>query len=547
MACVGVFVSHLYGFRRYENAAMRRQIRRGSRGVVGGRRYVAGMTSMTVTRRLPVCGPLNAGKATMLASMGAELDRVRTVVWARFSGAKTAYLSKRQIRDRLMAEDAPASYDVPQRLWRATVEDTVDKIRAFQRAVIATEVRPKIYARAGDDKAERNRLLLLAKAGRWREDAWLSRQCRNAFAGKRPQPRRLGRIVADNCSYDVARDQKGRMWLAVMTNTRGQRLRLNLGLLPDKMAPISTIQISPDNRGGWQVIAAYPAHRVSSIRPQQANLTPVEGIDAGVTEVFTDTRGRRYCANQYTKIAARAERDRARCKARNKLRATRDRHLARAAAATEMGKRAAARAARAKAHRIERHNLGRTKLSRQRAHDRAVVKDAVYQAVHDLVDTTAHVVAEDLSGLRGKSRFGRTANLVYATWQRSFLADALASVPSRRGSAVTMVNPAYTSQQVHPCGHLGVRRGKNVYCQTAGCPQQGIVFDTEINAARVIRDRVTDPTITRYTPTHEVKRILIERAGTVENCPTTTQAATTPGGGCERNNSFPMQTATQEK
>ncbi len=137
-----------------------------------------------------------------------------------------------------------------------------------------------------------------------------------------------------------------------------------------------------------------------------------------------------------------------------------------------------------------------------------MTKDAVYQAVHDLVDTTAHIVAEDLSGMRGKSKFGRTASRVYAAWQRSFLADALASVPSRRGSAVTLVNPAYTSQQVHPCGHLGIRR-KNVYCQTAGCPQQGIVFDTEINAARVIRDRVTDPQITRYTPKHEVKRILI--------------------------------------
>jgi IS605 OrfB family transposase len=185
----------------------------------------------------------------------------------------------------------------------------------------------------------------------------------------------------------------------------------------------------------------------------------------------------------------------------------RDRYRSRAEAAADVGDTAAARAAAAKARRIERNNLGHEKLSAQRAHDRAVTKDAVYQAVHDLVDTTAHVVAEDLAGLRGKSKFGRTASRVYAAWQRSFLADALASVPSRRGSAVTLVNPAYTSQQVHSCGHLGVRRGKNVYCQTAGCPQQGIVFDTEINAARVIRDRATDPQITRYTPKHEVRQI----------------------------------------
>jgi hypothetical protein len=67
-----------------------------------------------VARRLPVCGRLNLGKAATLASMGAELDRVRGVVWARFAGAKTAALSKRQIRDRLMAEGASDGFAVPQ-------------------------------------------------------------------------------------------------------------------------------------------------------------------------------------------------------------------------------------------------------------------------------------------------------------------------------------------------------------------------------------------------------------------------------------------------
>jgi hypothetical protein len=61
-----------------------------------------------------------------------------------------------------------------------------------------------------------------------------------------------------------------------------------------------------------------------------------------------------------------------------------------------------------------------------------------------------------------------------------------------------------------------------------------------MNAARVIRDRATDPQISRYTPKHEVKQILINRAGTVEYCPTTTQAATTDAG-CERNNLPPRR------
>lgn len=48
------------------------------------------MTSagQTVARRLPVQRGVNAGKAAALASMGAELDRVRAVVWARFRGPR---------------------------------------------------------------------------------------------------------------------------------------------------------------------------------------------------------------------------------------------------------------------------------------------------------------------------------------------------------------------------------------------------------------------------------------------------------------------------
>lgn len=177
LAIVGVFSRRLNGWCRYETQP------RTDRADVGGRGYGA---LMKVARRLPVLGQLNAGKAATLWVTGAELDRVRAGVWARFSGAKTAHLSKRQIRDRLMADGAPAKFNVPQRLWRATVEDTVDKIRAWQQAVVVTEVRPKIYARTGDDNHERKRLLGLAKSARWREDAWLSRQCRRRLPQSGP-------------------------------------------------------------------------------------------------------------------------------------------------------------------------------------------------------------------------------------------------------------------------------------------------------------------------------------------------------------------------
>jgi hypothetical protein len=68
--------------------------------------------SARVARRLPVVGVVNGGKAQTLSLMGEELDRVRGGVWFRFAGVKSAALSKRQIRDLLMSEGAPAEFKV---------------------------------------------------------------------------------------------------------------------------------------------------------------------------------------------------------------------------------------------------------------------------------------------------------------------------------------------------------------------------------------------------------------------------------------------------
>jgi hypothetical protein len=80
-------------------------------------------------------------------------------------------------------------------------------------------------------------------------DPWLACQCRKAFANKWPAVRKSGLIVAANLSCNAQRDNKNRLWLAVMTAVRGRRLRLNFGTLPDQLVLTSRIQISTDGRG----------------------------------------------------------------------------------------------------------------------------------------------------------------------------------------------------------------------------------------------------------------------------------------------------------
>ena len=104
------------------------------------------------------------------------------------------------------AEDASTNLVVPQRLWRATVEHAAGKARA------------------------------------WR----------------------------DNCSYNTVRDDHGKVWLAVMTPTRGQRLRLDLDPLPEHLVPTSTIQIGQasclgkGDAASWSGVSCGTAYFVSA-------------------------------------------------------------------------------------------------------------------------------------------------------------------------------------------------------------------------------------------------------------------------------------------
>ncbi|MCY4520588.1 MAG: zinc ribbon domain-containing protein, partial [Caldilineaceae bacterium] len=76
----------------------------------------------------------------------------------------------------------------------------------------------------------------------------------------------------------------------------------------------------------------------------------------------------------------------------------------------------------------------------------------------------------------------------------------------RRGSALALVNPAYTSQIDSRTGLLqGRRRWDRFYCL------DGVVLDADANAACNILARLYDEEITLYMPYREVKALLAEQ------------------------------------
>ncbi len=83
---------------------------------------------------------------------------------------------------------------------------------------------------------------------------------------------------------------------------------------------------------------------------------------------------------------------------------------------------------------------------------------------------------------------------------------ALLGVSHRRGSAVVLVNAAWTSQVDSRNGFLiGERKGDRFYCF------DGAVLDADQNAARTVKARLSDPEIDLWTPYQRVKSILLER------------------------------------
>jgi IS605 OrfB family transposase len=469
-----------------------------------------------VTRILPVVVQPNAAKHEKLIGMASECGKLRSYLWRRFDGISYAHKSARQVRDILAKENTHNSYALQQRVWRACVEDCLNKISAAHEAQLVS-VRSKVHNRTVDE-TERKRLYTLLRKGTYRTDPWLHRHVRKAHHTSRSHRDAKPRLVFDNYSYDTELDSHGRTWISVMSSVRGERIRLCLGVLPEHLIPTTTIELIHNGKR-WSVHAAFEEHTVTQTRSTNSGGTV--GVDAGVTEILTDSNGNRYGVGSGKKLYAETEKRTAKLAKRAKLRKIRDRHAERAAELYAAGRHQEAKRAAKKARRITDNNLGKRKLTATTEKLRIQHRDAVFRAVHELFDNAASVVAEKLSAMGGKSKYGRRMSRLLSSWQRSHLSEALEAVSRRRGSSVTLVNPAYTSQHVFVCGHLGVRSGDRVHCETENCSQRGVMYDADINAALNILWRANDPRITVYTPYREVKRIIEETP--VENCPTRTR------------------------
>jgi IS605 OrfB family transposase len=453
---------------------------------------------------------LNAGKYAQLAEQAARLGLVRSAVWQRHGSVRGAQVRDRTVRDQWMADGTGASFGVLANPWKETVRDAMANIRANREAA-KVKAREAVRRRTTDEQ-ERRRLYELLKADRWAADPYLARIMRKCWP--RGHNHTANQIVVRADQYTTwTLAESGKVWLAVPGLERRSRVAIPLDTT---VAPTGTLRLIL--RSG-RVEVHYQVD-ASTLKSSQRPCGPARiGVDKGYTEVLTDSDGQRHGPSLGLLLTAQSDLRMRKGQARAKLRAIRDR-------AIEAGDLA-------KVGRVERNNLGTAKRDRQDSRWRALVRNLTYQAVNQVVDKAAVVVAEDLTKpFTGRNKLGRNTSRRLAAWTKGVTARALHDVSERRGSALVMVNAAYTSQADPRTGLLAVRRGDQLYLPG------GVVMQADHAAAINILHRASDPDITLHTPYTRVRQILQERADR-QRARLPVQDSSPPGG--ERNIPTPVR------
>ncbi len=101
------------------------------------------------------------------------------------------------------------------------------------------------------------------------------------------------------------------------------------------------------------------------------------------------------------------------------------------------------------------------------------------------------IVMEDLTYIRERLDYGRYMNRRLHAWAFARLQGRVEDKATEAGIAVAYINPAYTSQECHECGHIGSRPHQGTFrCTNADCHVSE--FQADISAAASIAKRL-DP------------------------------------------------------
>lgn len=415
---------------------------------------------------------INRSKYLQLKEIAVRLGKLRKEIWHRYGSVNGTGKTHMQIRDEWLSEKR--EFDVPARLWKATLKDTMQDIKTGREAC-KVNVRKDIHRRTNDEE-EKKELYTLLKYDKWMINSYLSRKMRKYF--KHGKTNVDNQILLDTESYTIGK-QNG-VWLNVQSLEKGNRISIPLN---SSHKPTGTLRLIL-NQGIVEIHYTVEASDNCSCKPCGNQEV---GVDKGYTEVFTDSDKERHGESLGDLLSKESDYLKQKYARRNKIKVI----------------------ANNKPHKMDKiykNNLGRKKLDDRKRKHTANVRDKVFKATHSVVDKAHTVVCEDLTKeIKGKS-YGKNQNRRLSAWVKGLIAEALNSVTERRCSTLVYVPAAYTSQTDSRYGALlGNRKGDLFYCF------DGVVLDADHNAAQNILSRLNDPDIGLYTSYKKIREILEER------------------------------------
>ena len=443
--------------------------------------------SRTVTRILYA----ESQDLLLLENTARVVGSMRKDIWQKFGGCQTFGRTVGDCR-KLWSTDAYKRRGLDGTVANESAKDIINDVftsRAAAFTAVYRDMRDRLVREGMSSKdatkAAGERLKKL-DSGEWIHDSYLHRCVRKRF--------HHGRGHADN--QFIVRSDKQQSF--VREGSLVVQLRLN-GRFVELVTSSNGTNVHLEKRNLRIIlrndrIEIHYAFEKSAGRPHGKGEA---GGDSGYSETMVDSNGLRYGEAFGAVMTEYSDQVKVAGQARNKLHALMKKHEAEGR--TE------------KAEHIRQNNLGTVKLVHRREQTRSKLKDMCYKAAHALADNYEHVITEDLTWQPKYTQDrGRNYNRRMSGWCKGVLASALAEVFAQRGVCHSLVNAAYTSQIDSRTGRLeGELRGDWFYCK------DGEVLQRDENAARNIKARFSDPEITRYMTSAEVKRILLSRSSDV--------------------------------
>ena len=302
-----------------------------------------------------------------------------------------------------------------------------------------------------------------------------------------PSVKKARSFVLDGSCYSFFQDEASNtQYLSVMGLEAGKRIVLPL---KGQQSVTGTIRIVTDDKVTYQVHVGFDVQT----KVMLGDAHDLLALDFGSTEVATDQYGERYGVNLGKELDKAGERRTDKGRKRNLIRS--------------VANKAKASGDNQKYARIMRNNLGNQKWLTTEKKVKATIDREVNTAFNQINANV--VVKEDLThSFNFDQNNSKQGNYRFSSWIKGSLRKRIEFKSKTEGFSLQTVNAAYTSQTCPQCGFV---HKKNRAGDKFKCTQCAFEGQADHVAARNLATRASDTEISRYTPYHAVKQVLVGR------------------------------------